>query len=119
MEKPHEPNPQSWEKLFPRDIPGRIALALIGLLFAPISGSLLVAMLFSPEGQNADGWVRLLVVEVALAFFTFSIAALIWAVATPCWLESALPRVARNVAIALFVGFLPFAIVGIWALFQV
>jgi len=76
-------------------------------------------MLLGPGGQNADRWVRFIAVEVALTFFTFSITALIWAIATPRWLESALPRVTRNVVLALGIGFIPVAIAGLWALFLV
>ncbi|MBI5758542.1 MAG: hypothetical protein HZA46_08500 [Planctomycetales bacterium] len=119
MENPHDPTPPQWEKLFPRDVLGRIALALIALLFGPISGAFLFAMLFVQNRQNPDRWVRLVIVEVALAFFTFSVVGLIWAIATPRWLESALPRVAARLGIAIGIGFIPFAIVALWALFQV
>jgi hypothetical protein len=119
MENPRPSLPPQWEKLFPRDLFGRIALGLVSLLFTPISGAFVWVSLFSIGGGNADWWSRLLITEIALAFFVWSVVGLIWAIATPRWLESALPRVALRLMIAIFVGFGAFGITAVWAIFRV
>jgi len=92
-------------KLFPRDWYGRIALALASLCLGPASWFMVVACLPGAGPVGVMRRVILAIVEelfLALAlFFTFG---LVWALATPHWMESFLYGVSKklNIALALF-----------------
>ena len=105
------------DQLFPRDPYGRIALALASLSFGPVCWVMALALLFGSRPNDVLEWLFLAVVEelfVALALF-FA-CGLVWALATPRWLETLLEVVAKKVAIALGFFALPLSILAVWAL---
>ena len=72
-------------RLFPRNSYGRIALALSGAFFLPVSLFPLILFLFhapAPQGALASLF-RILLTEFFTALLLFSLVSLIWAAATP------------------------------------
>jgi hypothetical protein len=104
------------DQLFPRDTYGRIALALASLSFGPVCWVLAIALVFGSRPGGVLEWLFLAVVEelfVALALF-FA-CGLVWALATPRWLERLLGVVAKKLALALGLFALPLCMLGAWA----
>ena len=90
-------------RLFPRNRYGRIALTLSGTFFLAVSIFPLILFLFhAPVPQGAFAWLfRILLTEFFTALLLFSLASLIWAAATPQWLESMLQKIASKIAVAI------------------
>jgi|GEM_PF-474085 len=105
------------EKLFPRDVYGRIALDISAMVMLPFSCLLMFSQ--SPKRIPADlrEWIaRVLVLEVGPALFLFFGCALIWAVATPRWLEHFLERLKRRLVKALLFLMLQLCFDVVWLL---
>jgi hypothetical protein len=79
------------DPLFPRDLYGRMALALASAFFGPICGVMAFASLFGARPRPWQGvleWLFLAIAEeLFLALFLFFACGLIWALATPRWME--------------------------------
>lgn len=104
------------DQLFPRDLYGRIALALASLFFGPICWIMAIALLFGPRPGDVLDWLFLAVVEeLVVALSLFFACALVWALATPRWLKRLLEIVAKKLAVALGLFAMPLLIVGVWA----
>src|SRR5689334_8277403 len=96
-------------KLFPRDLYGRIALGIASLVLAPVGAAMFVALLTRPRPRGVTEWLVVAVAsELSLALAIFFVCGLVWAVATPKWLEASLERVARRLTVALFLFMVPF-----------
>ena len=109
------------ERLFPRDLYGRIALALASLFFGPFCWLVAFGVLFgSRRGglpNDVPGWLFLAVVEeLFLSLALFFACGLVWALASPRWLERLLDAVAWKLVIALGLFLVPFCILAAWAL---
>jgi hypothetical protein len=105
------------DQLFPRDLYGRVALALASLSFGPICWVMAIALLLGSRPDGALEWLFLTVVEelfVALALF-FA-AGLVWSFAMPRWLEGLLQAIARKLAVAIGLFGVPLCILAACAL---
>lgn len=107
------------EKLFPRDRLGRVALALVSVVLGPVCGAMAIALVFGERPiPSALGWLLWAILEeIALALALYFACALIWAIATPRWLERRLPGVARTVAIVMALAAAALLSLMIWAFF--
>jgi hypothetical protein len=104
------------DELFARDPYGRIALALASLTFGPVSWVLTIALVFgSRPGGVLECLFLAFVEELLVSLSLFFACGLIWALATPRWLETLLGVVGKKVAIALGLFALPLCILGVWA----
>jgi hypothetical protein len=93
---------RSIEQLFPRDLAGRIALAVSSLFFVPVSGFLFYGMIRKPFPANGlDKAFHLIVEELLGALFLFFAVGFIWAIATPRWLEPILRSAETKLSIGL------------------
>jgi hypothetical protein len=103
--------------LFPRDLFGRIGLALASLFFAPLG--ILGAYLFIVQGHPKGIVAKLTNIVVGELFLTMAfyfICGLVWALATPQWLERILPAVTQKFLLAMIVFIVPFSLLAIWVL---
>ena len=86
------------ENLFPRDGYGRIALGLSSITLGPFSVGLFWLAAYGEFFGGHHGWLARLTLfalgEMGFALTLFFTCGLIWAIATPRWLERA-----RHVAI--------------------
>jgi len=107
-------------RLFPRDLYGRIALALASLFFGPISAVSLYALVFlnRPPQKLLDSLFWIICQELFLALSLFFACGLIWALATPRWLERSLHAVTQKLALALLLFMIPFGLLAFWAMFR-
>jgi len=103
--------------LFPRDLFGRLALGIASLFFVTLGtmGAYTFLVRARPNGI-VEKLTFILVGELFVAMALFFGCGLVWAVATPRWLESLLAPVAKRLMIALAVFVIPFGIVALWAL---
>lgn len=106
------------DRVFPRDICGRIALGVASAFFVPVSGWVLIAIALNTElHRTVETWIwATLVSELAISLLLFFGCGLIWALATPRWLEKFLHGATRKLALALFLFWTPFAVLSIWSL---
>lgn len=104
------------ELLFPRDVYGRIALAIASLSFGPVCWLMAIDLLFGSLPDGPLEWLFLAAVEqVIVTLGLYFACGLVWALAKPRWLERLLERVTKKVTVValglLCVLFLaPFAI---------
>jgi hypothetical protein len=107
------------DPLFPRDLYGRIALALASAFFGPICGIIAFAPMFGarPRQGVLEGMFLAIVEELFLALFLFFACGLVWALATPRRMERVLEAVTRKLMLALGLFLVPFGILAAWALF--
>jgi hypothetical protein len=108
------------EPLFPRDIYGRMALTLASLTFGPIFWLLAVVVVFGARpGPQVVGWPEwcflAVVGELSVALALFFACGLVWAIATPRWLEQVLDVVVTKLMMALGLFVLPFLGLCVWA----
>lgn len=96
--------------LFPRDLYGRIALGLASLTLGPAFAVAAVAIAVGrPPGAGFWWWALWAVLgEVFLALTLFFACGLVWALATPRWLERRRRGVVLKLAMALLLGLIPF-----------
>jgi hypothetical protein len=107
----------SFDRLFPRDFYGRIALALGSLTLGPVCWFLAIVLLLGGKPDGILGWLVLAVVEeLFLALALFFTCGLIWSLATPQWLEPLLAGVAGRLGIALGLFAIPLCILAAVAL---
>jgi len=107
------------DRLFPRDLYGRLALGIASLFFVPVATFLAFAMLFWARPQGVLGWLIVgTAAELFMALALFFTCGLIWAMATPRWLERFLDSVTEKLAISLLLFILPLASVAVWAFMQ-
>jgi hypothetical protein len=105
------------DQLFPRDLYGRIALALASLFFGPICGIMAFALLFGARPQGVLVGLFLAVIEeLFVALSLFFACGLVWALATPRWLEKLLKPVCTKLVFALGLVIVPLCILAAWAL---
>jgi hypothetical protein len=104
-----EKHAKRMSRLFPRDLYGRLALGIASLLLCPLGTLGAVSCFFGAGPRGLDHWlVRAMAGELCVAFALFFGSGLVWAVATPNWLENLLEPVAKKMAIALFLFWLSF-----------
>jgi hypothetical protein len=107
-----------FDSLFPRDLYGRLALGIASVFFFPLSCFIVVAILTRPPPQSLAEWLALAIVgQVFFAMALFFGGGLIWALATPRWLEGFLELAASRLLLALLLFMLPFGCLAIWSLF--
>jgi hypothetical protein len=105
------------ERLFPSDPYGRIALGLASLTFGPVCWVMALALLLGHWPGDVGAWLLLAFAEQLFAALSlFFACGLIWALATPRWLEGLLLVVAQKVAVALGLFALPLCALAAWAL---
>ncbi len=106
------------DRVFPRDVCGRLALGIASAFFVPLSCFILIAIALNTElHRTVETWIwATLVSELALALLIFFGCGLIWALATPRWLEKFLHGATKKIAVALFLFIMPFSVLGIWSL---
>jgi hypothetical protein len=105
------------EKVFPRDVYGRIALALASVILGPVFGFLAVVCLFAEARPNVLGRLFLLIFEeLFIALSIFFACGLIWAMATPRWMECVLTAIVGKLAIALGLFAIPAGLFAAWVL---
>jgi hypothetical protein len=105
------------EKLFPRDVYGRIELFITSTVLGALGSAGCLAILFAAAAPV--GWkeilIRIVFVELAITWTLFFACGFIWSIATPRWIESTLEMVTNRFLIALAV-FMPFNLIAIWIL---
>jgi len=108
------------DRLFPRDLYGRIALALASLTLGPLFGFFSVAMLFRPKIQRPalEEWFIVSLEAFCLALAVFFACGFVWAVATPRRLERILEHVVAHLGITMCLFWIPFAIAAMWAMWS-
>jgi len=106
------------DRVFPRDICGRLALGIASAFLAPIFGFVLFAIALNPDLRRTfEGWLWMAIIEeMVLALFLFFSCGLIWALAMPRWLERCLDSAMRKLTIALMLFWIPYSIVALWSL---
>jgi hypothetical protein len=104
-------------RLFPRDLYGRIALAIASLFFLPLGLIGAYTCMFRAQPKGVIERLTCFVVgELFVALVLFFGCGLIWALMTPRWLEHLLGCIAKRLIIALVLFMLPFGIMALWAL---
>jgi hypothetical protein len=102
---------------FPRDAFGRVVIALASAFFGILFWSLAVAVIY---GAKPDGALELMFfVAAEELFFVLALlctCGLIWALATPRWMERALDAIVRKLLLALALFAIPLFALGIWTL---
>ena len=103
--------------LFPRDLYGRLSLGIASLFFGPLGavGAFTFLVRARPKGIT-ERLAFIVVGELFVAMALFFGCGLLWALATPQWLERLLAPVAKRLAIALALFSIPFGIMALWAL---
>ena len=89
----------------PRDIYGRIACVLAGLLFGVCGTSALVGLIGSGAGIG-----KFVYYELSAFAAVFGVALVLWGLAVPRWIEGLVDRVVRHVTLVFGLLFLPFVI---------
>lgn len=92
-------------KFLPRTFLGRFQLACLSLIFLPFSAWFLYVVAFAPRppGNLAEWIARFVFGEFFGVLFVVSVLGLIWAVATPPWLETILERASAKLLLVLMV----------------
>ncbi|MDA1051542.1 MAG: hypothetical protein O3C40_13820 [Planctomycetota bacterium] len=113
---------ESVVNMLPRDVYGRIALGLLSALFLPLSGCVVWWMLRAsllgpaPAPQTAEEWLFLLFVETFFtALFAVSAGGVLWAIATPNWVERAISSYVLKLVFAVFCFCLVGMVLVFWA----
>src|SRR3954470_963180 len=104
-------------KLFPRDWRGRVALAISSLFFLPVSvmGAYMFFVHARPK-RLLDQFIVVVTADLFFAMALFFATALIWAAATPRWLERLQAGVSKRLVIALFSLVLTASAIAAWTL---
>ena len=104
-------------RLFPRDPHGRLALAIASLFFLPLGtiGAYTFLCRAQPKGIM-ERLTSFALVDLSVSMVLFFGCGLIWALATPRWLERLLICIAKRLVIAMALFMLPFGMMALWAL---
>jgi hypothetical protein len=105
------------DRLFPRDLYGRLALGLASLVLFPVGAFGAGALMLGRAPGNVQEWLIFAIAEeLFVAWTVFFGCGLIWAVATPRWLENCLESVAKRLSMALALVMVPFGLLVLWTL---
>lgn len=108
---------ENLDKIFPRDFYGRVSLGLTGVVISPCAGFMSLVLLQRETPREWEPWFYMLVAqEFFLALFLYFSCSLIWALATPAWMEKILLAVHKRMGIALALFALPLCIGFLWHL---